>query len=156
MTIVLYGPAGAGKTCLARALWVEMAIANVPRVRRDEFIYPARVADDDDDRIYVDALYCTTFDLAKSRREHRLGDGEAALVADAMSTRLLLLDELGAELGRGDSVVEEVVFERHQNERQTIMCTPFRMTELADRYSDGIARRIFESATVITLGSVKR
>jgi DNA replication protein DnaC len=90
--------------------------------------------------------------LAKARAEHRLGGGEAPLVADAKTTPLLLLDELGAEATRGDDAVAEVIHERHANERVTIYTTPFSVDELGLKFGGGIARRVFEGATVIALG----
>jgi DNA replication protein DnaC len=152
LSLVLSGPAGAGKTALARAVWFERALARIDCVRRDDFIATWQ----EEDSFHVRALFATAHDLAKARREHRLGDGEAPLVDDAMTVDLLLLDELGADSTRGDDAVGEVVHQRHAHERPTIYTTAFSLDELAERHGDGVARRVFEGATVITLGSVKR
>ncbi len=128
--LVLLGSAGSGKTSLAAAALRAMA-------RR------------------LDAVgrFVTAFDIAKARQEHRLGEGEAPAIEKALQARVLVLDELGAELGR-NTAVQEVIHERHSRERPTIYTTGFSKSELEGRYGAGIARRIFEDA--MRLGAVVR
>jgi DNA replication protein DnaC len=139
-SLVITGPAGSGKTSLGRAIWFErcMKIA-----MRDPTCEHAR------------GKFVTAFELARARREHRLGAGEAEVVMSAIRTDLLLLDELGAEAGRGDTSVAEVIHERHANDRATIFTTPFSLEELAQRYGDGLGRRIFEGSLLVCLGGSK-
>jgi hypothetical protein len=97
-------------------------------------------------------MFVTTFALSKARREHRLGEGDAAIIRDAITATVLLMDELGAEAGRGDTAVPEIIHERHAADRVTIYTTPFQRDELEGRYGSGIARRIFEGAVMVRLG----
>lgn len=152
-SVVFIGPSGAGKTSLARATWSERALGDVQPVGRSWSRYDDDDTDDDADSLrVVSALFATTFEVAKARREHRLGSGEAELIDRVIRVRHLVIDELGAEASRGDSAVAEVIHERHAAQRATIYTTPFGLDELATKYSDGIARRIFEGAVVVRLG----
>jgi DNA replication protein DnaC len=129
LAFVLLGGAGTGKTSLACAMLRQAVLSRGARGR------------------FVD-----TFALAKARQEHPLGEGEAPAIEQAVNAKLLLLDELGAEFAR-NTAVQEVIHERHANELPTIYTSGFGADELAKRYGDGIARRIFEGATVIRLGN---
>jgi DNA replication protein DnaC len=145
-TIVLVGPAGSGKTSLATALLVERAVAAVEP--EDPYGDPYRTRRDE-------GMFVTTFALAKARREHQLGKGDAGIITHATDAIILLVDELGAEANRGDTAVPEVIHERHAWDRPTIYTTPFELDELERRYGSGIARRVFEGASVIRLGGAR-
>lgn len=127
-TVVLLGGAGSGKTSLACAVLRALAA-----------------------QFKIVGSFASCFGLAKARQEHPLGQGDAPAVSDAARAKLLLLDELGAELSR-NTAVAEVIHERHAQERQTIYTSGFTEQQLCDRYGDGIARRVFEGAVVIKLG----
>jgi DNA replication protein DnaC len=127
--IVLTGPtAGVGKTSLGCALLRRLA-----------------------KREGAAGHYADAIDLAYARRLHPLGKGEAPEVLAAMKAGVLFLDELGAEQGM-DQTVEQIVRHRHNAELPTIFGTSASPEALATRYGDGVARRIFEGATVIRLG----
>lgn len=128
-SLVLLGPAGSGKTSLA------CAVLRAEASRRG---------------IYA-GTYTTAFALAKARQEHKLGDGEAPIIERACKARLLLLDELGAELGR-NTAVQEVFCARHDAELPTIYTSGQSVEELIQRYGDMVARRLLQGATVIHLG----
>lgn len=128
-SLVFLGPAGTGKTSLACAI---LRAASEQR------------------GVYAGS-YVTAFALAKARQEHKLGDGEAPKVEEACKARLLLIDELGAELGR-NTAVQEVIHERHERQLPTLYTSGFTLGELEQRYGAGIVRRILESAKVIQLG----
>lgn len=127
-SVVILGSAGTGKTSLACALLRLTAETSATRGR-----------------------FVSAFALAKARQEHPLGNGEAPVIDRALKAKLLLLDELGAEFAH-NTAVQEVIHERHADELPTIYTSGFDSDELAKRYGDGIARRIFEGATVIRLG----
>lgn len=132
---VFVGPPGAGKTTLA----VAMFRASVEAAR------PARLGRPAAHR------YVSAHQLAKARALHPLGDGEAPLIAEALSAPLLLIDELGGEDQRHASAVAEVIYERHAAGRATWITTGVGSEAIATRYGGGIARRILEGATVFKL-----
>jgi len=123
--VVLLGGAGAGKTSLACAML--HAIAQTTRGA---------------------CVFAGAYWVAKARAEMPLGRGEAPIIDDAIAARCLLLDDLGLEQARSTGV-EEVIYERHAAGRQTIVTSGFSGKELAARYGDGIARRIFGGALVL-------
>jgi DNA replication protein DnaC len=89
--------------------------------------------------------------LAKARAEHGLGAGEAPLVEAVVSAPLVVIDELGGEDSRYASAVAEVIYERHAESRATWITLGVGPKEVATRYGGGIARRVFEGATVFKL-----
>jgi DNA replication protein DnaC len=145
-SVVIMGAAGAGKTSLATALLVDRVNRNLTAEHS-----PALSA-----RQSPAGIFTNTFEIAKARREHRLGDGEAHTVAIAISARILLLDELGSESDGNNTAVAELIHARHEQDRPTIFTTPFTAQQLAARYGDGVARRVFENAVVIRLGEVHK
>ncbi len=126
---VLTGNAGFGKTCLGCALLRRFART-----------------------LGKTGHFADAIDLAYARRLHPLGKGEAPEVLAAMNAGVLFLDELGAEQGI-DQTIEQIVRARHSHDRPTIFATPHSPTALVSRYGDGVARRIFEGASVIVLGA---
>lgn len=132
--VVFVGPAGSGKTSLAIAMFKAALDAEQPRESRR-----------------AGHLYVSAYRLAKARAMHPLGEGEAPLVSQALSAPVLLLDEVGGEDVRHASAVAEVIYERHADGRTTWITTGADPEKLATRYGGGIARRIFEGATVFRL-----
>jgi DNA replication protein DnaC len=136
--VVLVGGAGSGKTSLACAMMraiLDRPTWESPREERD--------------RAYG-ALFAGAYWLAKARHEHPLGAGEAPPIKKAIEATVLVLDDLGLEQAR-NTAVAEVIYERHAAERQTIITTGFGYSALAERYGDGIARRIVEKGRVTVI-----
>jgi DNA replication protein DnaC len=132
--IVLMGGAGTGKTTLGVGMQIGLAqneIAAVPRRR------PSRM------------LFASAIDLGVARSHHRLGCGEAELVANAMRAGVLLLDDLGAEGARDADVIAQVIHERHNSNKATWITTGLNVAEVASRYGGGLERRIYEGAVLI-------
>ncbi len=127
--VVFVGGAGMGKTSLAVALYRYA----LPKVRGS-------------------GLFVGAFRLAEARAKQRLGE-ESPLLAAATSVRILLLDDVGNEPKTEMSSLAGVVFERHDEERPTWITTAFSPDELARRYGDGFARRVFERALIVRLGA---
>jgi DNA replication protein DnaC len=123
---VIVGTAGSGKTSLA----VACARVRLPH-----------------------AWFVTARLLGTARIQNAAGHGEATLVQRAVKAPLLLLDDLGIESNTATNAVPDVIAERHEANLTTWITTGFTRGELANRYGDGIARRIFEGAAVIRLGS---
>ncbi len=128
-TILLMGPAGAGKTTLAVAKLVQLAA-----------------------EYHGLCLFVDAYELARARQTHPLGEGEAPLVARVMRARTVVLDDVGAERQDVAGTVGEVIFDRHAAERRTIVTTGMTEAQLRDRYGAGVHRRLFEDAAVIKLG----
>ncbi len=131
--VAFTGPPGAGKTSLAAAMYKLSARSetSTPTLRRYRWV--------------------SSHKLAKARSGLPLGEGEAPLVTACMEAPLLVLDELGGEDPRYASAVGEVLFDRHEQARPTWVTTGVGPNEIAARYGGGIARRVFEGATVFRL-----
>lgn len=127
--VVFIGATGAGKTSLAVALLREAL-----------------------HELGGDGLFVHAFRLAEAKANQRLGE-ESPIITAAVRARVLLLDDLGNEPKTELSAIPGVVFERHAEAMQTWVTTPFGPEEIARRYGDGVARRIYERALVIRLGT---
>jgi DNA replication protein DnaC len=127
--VVLVGPAGCGKTSLGCAM-----IRDRLDAKRDVHVGLA-------------------WRLAGARARHPLGVAEAPEVERAIGTGLLLLDDMGSERNVPSNAVPDVVFERHAEGRPTWVTTWMTPEQMATRYGDGIARRVFEGAVVIDCGA---
>lgn len=128
--VVLAGPAGVGKTVLATCLL---------RSWNDRGIHGA----------FVDS-----FELATARAKCRLGD-EALEVERATAAPVLVLDDLLAKGGPHDAA-PDVLHARHARQKTTIITTGFSMQDVKNKLGDGIARRVYEGATIIELQPAKR
>lgn len=138
--VVAVGPPGSGKTSLIAA----MAIASpAPSRPGTPFGFDAAARD---------LLWVSAHQLAKARAFHPLGAGEAPLIEHALDVSVLVVDELGGEDQKYASAVAEVLYERHADMRPTWVTTGVGPEKIAERYGGGIARRVFEDATVFRLG----
>ena len=88
--------------------------------------------------------------MSRAAALHRLGADEPRIIATARYAADVLLDELGA--GTLVDPIEGIIARRHADHRPTIITTPYDADDLARRYGDGIARRVYERACVIRLG----
>src|SRR5262249_43359289 len=120
-SVVFTGPAGSGKTSLARALWFALAMDKLPRVADR---HGARYTDVQNGAFGGSAVYVQSFDLAKARREAALGRGEAELIRQCERADVLLVDEIGSEADKGDTALAELIHERHNAARRSIFVTP--------------------------------
>lgn len=136
--VLLVGGAGVGKTSLACAMLRSIIEAG----RRDASEY----------RRSASARFSGAYWIAKARGEHRLGDGEAPVIREALRASVLVIDDLGIEQAK-NTALSEVIYERHAEEMPTIVTTGFGFEALAQRYGDGIARRLAEGAKVIRCGT---
>lgn len=125
--VVILGPAGAGKTSLGVA-----ALQLLGR-RESRFVHAYR--------------------LGTARIQHSAGSGESALVDMAMTMPLVLLDDVGNERQTATNAVPDVIFERHAAGLATWYTTAFEPEDIARKYGDGVARRMFERALIVRLGA---
>jgi DNA replication protein DnaC len=128
-SLLLRGPSGSGKTSLACAL-----------LRAWDGAHPRRLG-----------VFMPAWKLGVSRAQYGLGQGEAPEVERAMTTRLLLLDDLGSERNIATNAVPDVIFARAMAGLPTWVTTWMTAAEVAQRYGDGIARRLHEAGQVTAI-----
>ena len=91
-------------------------------------------------------MFVSSPDLAEARIQTRAGQGEAPLVIAATRAPLLLLDDLGMAAPTHRDANVSVIDDRFKTGATTIVTTGFTLDQLATKYGDGIARRVFGSA----------
>ena len=130
--LLIAGPSGSGKTSLACAL-----------LRAWDARNPGR-----------HGMFTTAWSLGAARAQHALGAGEAPEVHRAKSADLLVLDDLGSERDAASNAVPDVIFARAQAGLPMWVTTWMTSQAIAQRYGDGIARRLYEAGlvTVIACG----
>ena len=136
--IVLHGNSGVGKTVLAVCLLRARLESGANKI-----------------------LFVKARSLALARQQGGLGDGEPALVKQAMRSDFLVLDDLGQDATVATSAIGDVIDERHENGKPTVITTGLTVpqgqtvSQIEARYNAGIARRLFEApAVVIQVGAV--
>lgn len=142
---VLLGPAGLGKTTLAAAILIGHVVRLVGRPR--EGVEPGQ------GWAWASAARCgyvLADDLPRARPQHGLGRGEAPLILHALHAPVLVIDDLGLE--KLDETMREVIAKRADNALTTIYTTSITAAEMAARYGDGVARRVYGAAPTIQLG----
>jgi hypothetical protein len=128
-SLLLRGPSGSGKTSLACAL-----------LRAWDAAHPRRLG-----------VFMPAWKLGVARAQYGLGQGEAPEVERAMTTRLLVLDDLGSERNIATNAVPDVIFARALAGLPTWVTTWMTAAEVAQRYGDGIARRLHEAGQVTAI-----
>lgn len=99
------------------------------------------------------ARFAEAFALAGARERYPLGLGECPEVEAAINASLLVIDDLGAEGSDHKATVPYVIFARHNADRPTWVTTGFGFDAVLARYGAAIARRVFEGAKRVKLGS---
>ena len=127
--VCLVGLTREGKTSLASAMFRARCLAT--KVRGD---------------------FVPSYKLGLARLQHPAGRGEPEVVATAMTAKFLVLDDVGGERDNPTNAIPDIICERHDQDRPTWVTTGFTAKQMADRYGAGVARRLFEHATVIRTG----
>lgn len=122
--VTFLGPAGSGKTSFAVA-----CLRTVPG-----------------------PMYVAAATLERARIEHRAGEGESPLVRRALSARVLLIDDLGQDKPSSVSAVEAVILARHDASAATWVTSGLSPDEIANRYGEGVRRRLTEPGTGLVIG----
>jgi chromosomal replication initiation ATPase DnaA len=122
--VLLTGEAGSGKTSLVTAMF---------RVR----------AERGERNLYMPARR-----LGVARTQHALGAGEPELVSSALSAKILVLDDVGAERDTTTNAIPDVISERFDNQSPTWITSAMTKAEMAKRYGGGVARRAFDGVVV--------
>lgn len=139
--VTILGSTGVGKTTLACAMLAEVIEAGADLRCAPDVLERARTA------YFVDALR-----LSQARQEARLGTGEPRELLRAKKASVLVVDEFGRDRAL-DVDVTKIIHERQAAKRLTIVTTWLDQAEIATSYDGGIARRLFQRATVFRLGS---
>ncbi len=139
--VTIVGAPGSGKTTLACAMLREV-IDQAGKLECDE----ATLARGRRARFYE------AYDLSVARKQTRLGGGEPIDLADAKTASVLVVDEIGRD-DRSTSDVAKILHDREAERLFTIVTTWMSQADIAAAYDGGIARRLFESATLIELGA---
>ena len=84
--------------------------------------------------------YMMARQIARADRESRLG-AEPPILAAARSAAVLVIDELGGEPSGWDAI-RDVIIDRHAAELPTILGSWRGPAGVAERYGDGVARRV--------------
>lgn len=144
-TSVFFGPSGAGKTRLACAcLYARLAAAACPVP--DSFL-----AEEAAESVLVQA---GTVRYVRAHKLSTLPDWHEDFAAFERAS-LLVVDDLGLE-GQGIANLIDVLIRRCDSNRQTICTTSLGDSQIAIRYGDGVARRLFAHHPGIVLsGSPK-
>lgn len=139
-TVVLTGMAGLGKTTLAAAMFFELCD------RAEKMDAPRALVE-----LAVGAVWLDAFELNSALARWPLGKGDPPLLTQALDANLLVLDDLGGEAGVRQDAIREVIHRRHRDCLPTWLTTFLGPKEAAAAYGDGIARRLFEGARVISM-----
>jgi len=96
------------------------------------------------DRRVLPAMFVESF---------RLCGGAMHLDPDMVTVPLLLLDDMGAEREMASTLIPELIYQRHARSLPTWVTTGIHHEHFAARYGGGIARRVFERATILRMGT---
>ena len=130
--LVLRGGAGAGKSSCAAAL-----------LHREV------------ERTAEAGLFVDAYALSIARTDAPLGE-TPWLEEEARTRPVVVIDDLASERAVPTSPVAHVIFARHAAELPTIVTTWATSAQIAARYGDGIARRLFERSLVVELKGRRR
>ena len=132
--VVFVGPAGSGKTSLAVAA-LRKAFLALPTRGKPKYFHATK--------------------LGVVRIQTPAGQGESPMVLAAMQARIALIDDLGAERQTSNNAIPDIIQWRHAEELPTWVTTGLTRSQIAERYSDGVARRLLDGAEIIRLGKVQ-
>ncbi len=97
--------------------------------------------------------FVAALELGLARSRQPLGHGDPPAVVAAIEAPLLILDDLGMESPMHADVLRQVLLARHNEDLPTWVTTGLLHPAVAQRYDGGLARRLFESAKHVALGS---
>lgn len=134
-TLLLAAPTGSGKSS-----------ALLARLHRDYGAAIARAQKGDENVAAPGFIWASGPELAVARRNVGFGS-EAPLIAHALKTEILILDELGYEPLTG--IPFELVDHRYRAQAITVVTTGLTAAAFAERYGDALYRRLAEGGAVV-------
>ena len=150
-SVLILGATDEGKSMVAIAIahrLLDRALSGYPRP-----------IDDDAFRFARGTRFATGIELGLARSQHKLGDGDAKPVQEAMDASLLVLDEVGYE--RDAETIRDVLYARYgtragtvavpSKARPTIITSGRTLDELNERYGNASVRRLPTLGHVIDL-----
>ena len=140
--VILRGPTGAGKTTLACAMG---------RTLIDRAAEATSTLHDRDRARKL--LFTSEMDLAKSAKEAKSWQGDSPLVARAIRSSVLILDDLGQKPEDRTTIIAEIIEERYRNRLPTWVTTFLTSDEMIALYGAGTHRRLCEARQWILLGA---
>jgi DNA replication protein DnaC len=147
--LLLLGPTGCGKT--TGAVHVVLAIlskwidADCPTDQPSPLPHPRKVTGEHAllyEIVAADRFWTQATEIERARRQHALGSGEAPFLRGTQAVDLLVVDDLGQEETRGDTALMDVVNERYNNSKPTIITSGLRPEELTARYGSAFVGRL--------------
>jgi DNA replication protein DnaC len=134
---VLRGTSAVGKTTLAAA----MLIAHAERIATasDDGVHEPGEGPTWQNATECSYVRATAIDHA--RIQTPAGRGEAPIILDAMYAPVLLLDDLGQDQPR-TRVLVEILMDRLDNDRTTLVTTSRSDAEVRQLYGEGVQRRL--------------
>lgn len=94
-------------------------------------------------------MFLRASELAVASKHQSLGEGTPELVRSAIDADLVVIDELGSEPRSPHwQDVEDVVFARYERALPTWFTTWTTLDDIASRYGDGFARRVFGQVNI--------
>jgi hypothetical protein len=140
--LLILGGTGFGKTTLGTAVF---------RFLADRVLAPGATKADED---FVGGMHWVNAKtLARARRESPLGTPPAQMERARRAT-VLMLDDLGQEAPCDKDDLVDVLTERQQDLRPTIVTYGYEYNSLTARYGAHLLRRLTERAHVLFLGSL--
>lgn len=134
-SVALLGPSGAGKTTAAAAMFRRLADDRL-RAEKERKQWDISLELDR----WSQALWTTAHQIAKARKQHKLGDDDAPLVLECISCPLLVIDEMGFE--PPSEALFEIVDARYSKRKPTIITSGLSSAEFSARYGVAMLRRL--------------
>lgn len=135
--VVICGATGVGKS--VACAWICRRLVTAKAQRASEWM----LRDSAMPREFVTptAYMMRASALSQAARQHPLGSGEAPLIRDAKEVALLIIDDLGWEPERDDTI-RDVIACRYDEGRPLITTTGLTPDELTARYTAPVVRRL--------------